>query len=157
MKVATEILIQATPDTLWKILVDFAAYPEWNRFLKAVRGQAAPDAPLEIDIQYYGKNVEKQAVTVTGFMAPKYFSFVWKHRLGSWFLSTEFVFRLKDKEDGRTVFFQELYITGLGLKFRRRDLEHAARLSMDKLNDDLKERGEPDAKLEIPDIGSRGR
>lgn len=140
MKVATEILIPASPDKIWKILVDFPAYPDWNRFLKAIRGQATQDAPLEIDVQYYGKHVEKQVVIVTGFMAPKYFSFVWKHSWGGWFLSTEHVLRLKDKEDGRSVFFQELYITGLGLKFRRRDMEHAARLSMDKLNDDLKER-----------------
>jgi hypothetical protein len=140
MKVATEIMLPASPDPIWKILMDFSTYPEWNRFLKSVRGEVAADAKLEIDIQYYGKVVEKKTGTVTGFIAPKYFSWVWNHSWGAWFLSTEHVFRLKDKEDGRSVFFQELYITGLGLKFRRRDMEHMARLSLDKMNDDLKDR-----------------
>lgn len=142
MKVATEIMLQAPPDKIWNILIDFPAYPEWNRFLKAVRGQAAPDAPLEVDLQFYGKRMEKKTGKVTGLMAPKYFSWVWNHSFGSWFLSSEHVFRLKDKEDGRTVFFQEIYLTGLGLKFRRRDMEHMAKLSLGKLNDDLKERVE---------------
>ncbi len=145
MKVATEILLQAPPEKIWKILVDFSAYPEWNRFLKAVRGNVVPDAQIEIDLQYYGKKVEKKTGTVTALIAPKYFSWTWNHAFGAWFLASEHVLRLKDKEDGRSVFFQEYYITGLGLKFRRRDMEHTARLSMDKLNDDLKDRVEQPA------------
>jgi len=140
MKVATEIMIRAPPEKIWQAIIDFPAYPEWNRFLKAVRGQAAPDAQVEVDLQYYGKTMEKKTGIVTGFVAPKYFSWVWNHALGSWFLSSEHVLRLKDKEDGRSIFFQEIYLTGLGLKFRRRDMEHMAKLSMGKLNDDLKER-----------------
>lgn len=140
MKVATEIMLSAPPEKAWKILSDFGNYPEWNRFLKSVRGEVALDAKLEIDIHYYGKRVEKKIGTVSGFVAPKYFSWVWNHSWGAWFLSTEHVFRLKDKEDGRCVFFQEMYITGLGLKFRRRDMEHMARLSLEKFNDDFKDR-----------------
>jgi hypothetical protein len=140
MKIATEVALQAPPDAIWKILTDFAAYPEWNRFLKAVRGQPAPDAAIEVDLQYYGLSVQKKTGVVTGFMVPKYFSWVWNHKFGAWFISSEHVFRLKEKEDGRTIFFQEVYHTGLGLKFRRRDVEHYLRLSLDKLNDDLKHR-----------------
>jgi hypothetical protein len=142
MKIATEIMLQAPPEKIWNTIIDFPTYPEWNRFLKAVRGQAVPDAPLEVDIHYYGKDVQKQSGVVTGLIAPKYFSWVWKHKWGPWFLSAEHVIRLKDKEDGRTVFFQEMYYTGLGLKFRRRDMEHMAKLSMGKLNDDIKDRVE---------------
>jgi uncharacterized protein YndB with AHSA1/START domain len=140
MKVATETLIMAPPDKVWKVLSDFSSYPEWNRFLKSVRGEIALNGKLEIDIQYYGKSVEKKIGTVTGFIPPKYFSWVWTHGLGTWYLSTEHVFRLKDKENGSCIFFQELYITGLGLRFRRRDMEHMARLSLEKFNDDLKDR-----------------
>jgi uncharacterized protein YndB with AHSA1/START domain len=138
MKVATEILIQAPPEKIWSVIIDFPAYPEWNRFLKAVRGQPAPDSQIEVDVHYYGKNVEKKTGIVTGFNPPKYFSWVWKHSWGAWFLSSEHVLRLKEKEGGRAIFFQEIYLTGLGLKFRRRDMEHMAKLSMGKLNDDLK-------------------
>jgi hypothetical protein len=140
MKIATEIALQASPDAIWKILTDFGAYPEWNRILKAVRGQPAPDAPLEVDLKYHGQPEQKKSGVVTGYIAPKYFSWIWIHKLGAWFISVEHVFRLKEKEDGRTIFFQEVYYTGLGLKFRRKDVEYYVRLSLDKINDDLKDR-----------------
>jgi hypothetical protein len=140
MKIATEIALPGPQERIWKTLIDFAAYPEWNRLMKGVRGQAAPDAPLEVDLQYWGKPVQTVKGVVTGFIPPKYFSWIWNHKLGSWFLSSEHVFRLKEKEDGRVIFYQEVYHTGLGLRFRRRDVEHYVRLSLDKLNDDLKHR-----------------
>jgi uncharacterized protein YndB with AHSA1/START domain len=140
MKIATEIALPAPQEKIWNILTDFAAYPEWNRLMKAVRGEAAPDAALEVDLQYWGKPVRKIAGRITGFMAPKYLSWAYAHKYGAWFLTSEHVMRLKEKEDGRVIFFQEVYHTGLGLRFRRRDVEHYVRLSLDKLNDDLKHR-----------------
>jgi hypothetical protein len=142
MKIATEIMLQAVPQKIWETLIDFSRYPEWNRFLKTVSGQPAMESQLDIELQYYGKNVEKKIATVTGFTALKYFSYTWKHSYGAWFLTSEHIFRLKDKEDGRTVFFQEIYVTGLSLRFRRRDVEHNVKLSMMKLNDDIKDRVE---------------
>jgi hypothetical protein len=140
MKIATEIALQAAQEKIWNILIDFAAYPDWNRLMKAVRGQAAPDAPIEVDLQYWGQPVRKVAGRITGLMAPKYLSWSYAHKYGAWFLASEHVLRLKEKEDGRVIFYQEVYHTGLGLRFRRRDVEHYVRLSLDKLNDDLKHR-----------------
>lgn len=140
MKIATEIVLEASQERVWKILADFAAYPEWNRLMKAVRGQAAAEAALSVDLQYWGKPVQTVAGKITGFMPPKYLSWAYEHKLGAWFLASEHVLRLKEKEDGRVIFFQEVYHTGLGLRFRRRDVEHYVRLSLDKLNDDLKHR-----------------
>jgi hypothetical protein len=146
MKIATEIALQGPSERVWSVLTDFAAYPEWNRLMKAVRGQAAPDAPLEVDLQYWGKPVQTVTGAITGFMPPKYLSWTYAHKLGAWFLAAEHVLRLKEKDDGRVIFFQEAYHTGLGLRFRRRDVEHYVRLSLDKLNDDLKHRlGEGDS------------
>ncbi|MDB5104148.1 MAG: Activator of Hsp90 ATPase 1 family protein [Fibrobacteres bacterium] len=140
MKIATEVAVLASPDRIWNCLIDFAAYPEWNRFLKSVTGQAAPDAALNVDLQYYGKPVEKKTGQVTGFIPPKYFSWAWKHKFGAWFLAAEHVFRIKETESGKVILFQEMYYTGLGLKFRRREVEHMVKLSLEKLNDDLRHR-----------------
>lgn len=142
MKIATEVALQAAPDKIWKTLIDFAAYPEWNRVLKTVQGEAAPDASLQVQLQLYGQSVQKRAGKVTGFIPPKYFSWSWNHGLGAWFLSAEHVFRLKERESGGVILFQEMYYTGLGLKFRRSSIEHVVRLTLDKLNDDIKSRVE---------------
>jgi hypothetical protein len=142
MKVATEIAILAAPEKIWDTLLDFSAYPDWNRFIKAVRGQAAPDARLEMDMHYHGEVLRKLTGKVTGFMAPKYLSWAWSHAWGSWWMAAEHVFRIKQNESGKVIYFQETYYTGLGLRFRRRDIEHRARLSMEKMSEDLKERCE---------------
>ena len=37
-RLQTEIEIDAAPDRVWMILTDFASYPEWNPFIRFVRG-----------------------------------------------------------------------------------------------------------------------
>lgn len=142
MKVATEIPIKAPPETIWKILLDFPAYEEWNRFIKSARGEATADARVEMHMHYVGEDLRKLTGQVTGLIIPKYLSWAWTHSLGSWFMVAEHVFRIKEHEDGKVTFHQEAYYTGLGLKFRRSTIERSARLSMDKMNEDLKERVE---------------
>lgn len=155
MKVDTEIQITAPVDRIWRVLADFAAYGDWNPFIKAVRGQAAPDAALEFDLAYtkeYGsaKVIRvTEAAKVTGMMPPRYFSWVWNHGFGAWWLSAEHVFRLKERDDGRVFFFHEVFYTGLSmvkllgfLDFRRDAVERKAKLSMMKMNEALKERVE---------------
>lgn len=153
MKVDTEIQIQAPVERIWKVLMDFPAYPEWNPFIRAVRGQAAPEAALEMDMAYakeYGSArvvAVREKVQVTGFIAPRYFSWVWDHGFGKGWLSAEHVFRLKEREDGRVFFFHETFYTGFSmvkvlgfLDFRRDAVERRAKLSMIKMNEALKER-----------------
>lgn len=150
-----DIAIQASPEKLWSILSDFAAYPQWNPYVKAVRGQVAPEADIEMDVLYntaYDREDGLRAtesVRVTAFHAPRYFSWVWNHARGNWWLSAERVFRIKPREDGKCTFFNEAYYTGMSLMklfgvldFRRDAVEKKVKLSMLKMNDALKARAE---------------
>ena len=47
----TQIEIEATPERVWEILTDFDAYPEWNPFIQAIEGEAAPGSKLEVRIE----------------------------------------------------------------------------------------------------------
>jgi len=153
MKVDTEIQISAPAACIWQALMDFGAYPDWNPFIKGVKGRPDLDADLVFDMAYsleYGTRKVKrvsEAAKVTGHMAPRYFSWVWNHGFGAWWLSAEHVFRLKEREDGRVIFFNEVFYTGLSmvkvlgfLDFRRDAVERKAKLSMMKMNEALKER-----------------
>jgi len=142
MKIASEVVISATPDRIWNTLVDFAAYPAWNRVVKSVLGKAEADGALALELRFYGKSPEKKSAKVTGLIPPKYLSWAWSHPIGSWFLAAEHVFRIREKEDGRIVFHQEMYYTGLGIRFGRRSAEHTLKMTLDKINDDLKARVE---------------
>lgn len=150
-----DIAIQASPERIWSILADFAAYPEWNPYIKAVRGQVAPEAGIEMDLLYntaYDREDGERATEsarVTAFQAPRYFSWIWDHPRGNWWLSAERVFRIKSREDGKCTFFNEAYYTGMSLMklfgildFRRDAVEKRIKLSMLKMNDALKARAE---------------
>lgn len=48
METRTEIEIEAPPPAVWRVLVDFDRYPEWNPFFVAVRGKLEPAARLSV-------------------------------------------------------------------------------------------------------------
>ncbi len=47
----TEIEIHATPERVWNILTDFAAYPEWNPFIPRIEGSATVGSRLDVRLQ----------------------------------------------------------------------------------------------------------
>lgn len=38
-EIKTEILIHATPEKVWSILINFDDYPNWNPFIKSIKGE----------------------------------------------------------------------------------------------------------------------
>ena len=50
----TQVDIQATPERVWEILTDFAAYPEWNPFMIQATGSAVQGERLTLRMQPVG-------------------------------------------------------------------------------------------------------
>ncbi len=50
----SEIEIQASGERVWKILTDFAKFPEWNPFMRRASGQVKAGARLEVYLQPSG-------------------------------------------------------------------------------------------------------
>ena len=50
-RIATAIDIDAPADAIWRVLVDFPAYPEWNPFIRRIAGEAKVGAKLEVTAQ----------------------------------------------------------------------------------------------------------
>ena len=50
-----EIEVQASPDRVWEVLTDFAAYPQWNPFIVRGGGQAVPGSRLELHMRLPGR------------------------------------------------------------------------------------------------------
>jgi hypothetical protein len=155
MKIEMDIAIAAAPETIWGVLADFAAYPSWNPYIQAVRGTVAPEAVVELDLLYNHPKGKPEGVKateparITAFSAPRYFSWVWTHPRGNWFLEAERVFRIKAREDGKCTFFNEAYYSGiyvvklLGfLDFNRDKVEQKLKLPMLKMNEALRDRAE---------------
>jgi hypothetical protein len=53
-QLSAEIDIDATPERVWQVLTDFAAYPEWNPFLTRAVGEATTGSRLELRMQPVG-------------------------------------------------------------------------------------------------------
>jgi hypothetical protein len=47
--------VQASPERVWEVLTDFAAYPDWNPFIVQAGGRAAPGSRLELWMRLPGR------------------------------------------------------------------------------------------------------
>lgn len=50
-KIETEIVIEQTPQKIWKILTDFENYGNWNPFIKSITGKVEIKNIIKISIQ----------------------------------------------------------------------------------------------------------
>jgi hypothetical protein len=53
--IKTTIDIGATPETVWRVLTDFSAYPKWNPFLREVHGKAEKGKRLKVRMRLTSK------------------------------------------------------------------------------------------------------
>ncbi len=49
-RIETEVMIGATPEQVWGVLVDFDRYAEWNPFIREASGEAKVGARLRVRI-----------------------------------------------------------------------------------------------------------
>ena len=54
-RIETAIDIDAPADAIWRVLVDFKSYPEWNPFIRRLVGEAKVGARLEVTAQPEGR------------------------------------------------------------------------------------------------------
>ena len=54
-KAESEREIEAPPEVVWRVLTDFAAYPEWNPFIVRIGGDLAVGQTLNLTIQPPGR------------------------------------------------------------------------------------------------------
>jgi hypothetical protein len=137
----TEIEIDAGPERVWAILIDFAAYPEWNPFIKSVCGVPEQGARLAVRIQPSGTKGVTFRPTVLVADAER--ELRWRGRLLlAGIFDGEHCFTIEPLARGRVRFQHSERFRGVLVPFFRGRLERDARRGFEEMNRALKARAE---------------
>jgi hypothetical protein len=140
-EIRTEVEIEATPGRVWRVLTDVAAFPEWNPFIRWVRGEVKPGAGLEVHLQPPGAKGMIFRPTVLRAEAPR--ELRWLGRLGvRGLFDGEHIFTIEEEGPDRVRFVQREVFTGLLVPLMARSLDRNTRRGFEEMNRALKARAE---------------
>lgn len=136
----TDIIINAPAEDVWRVVMDFAAYVEWNPFVRAIEGDPVVGERLQVTLQQKDSKpmVIRPRVVEAGerrfgwlgrFLVPRLFD-------GEHWFSVESI------GDNQTRFRQWENFRGLLVSFLRGMLENKTKPAFEAMNRALKARVE---------------
>lgn len=109
--VRSEVEIDAAPERVFDILVDLAAYPEWNPFTPRVESSLELGAPVHLHVRLRGKKLSHRVEYVSALERPS--RLCWGASIGARFLlRAERCQTLEPLADGRTRYVNEDVLSG---------------------------------------------
>ncbi len=140
-EIKTDIIINATPDKVWKVLTNFGDYPNWNPFLKWLRGNVKTNNKIEVRIEPPGARSMTFKPNVLKFDVNK--SFRWLgHMIVPGLFDGEHIFELTDNGNGTTTFVQREQFRGILIPLFTKMLDVNTKQGFELMNKALKERVE---------------
>ena len=137
----SETAIQASPQRVWEVLTDFAAYPDWNPFIPRISGLLETGSRLDVQIQPPGGRGMRMRPTVLA-AAPSQ-ELRWLGHLGvPGLFDGEHRFRIEPLGSNRVRFVQDERFTGLLTPLVLRFIERGTRQGFEAMNQALKARAE---------------
>src|SRR5688572_4758198 len=122
----TEVEIDANPDRVWSVLVDFARYPEWNPFVVRIEGELRVGAQLRVTMSL--PEGSEHTVKPTILRCDPGEEFRWRGQLFSRALfEGEHFFKLEAVAPGKTRVVHGENFSGFFLRFMGRTLTLTAR------------------------------
>lgn len=135
----TEIDIDARPEEVWEILMDFARYPDWNPFIRSISGDARVDSTIKVHLKPEGGMAMLLEPKVIAADANR--KFAWKGSLligGIFDGQHEFI--LEKTDDGKTKFVHREEFSGILVPLLWRFLEKNTARGFNDMNRALSER-----------------
>lgn len=136
MKIETSILIHATPTIVWSILTEFEKYPEWNPFVKSLKGSVAEGK--QIEVQLPGMKFKPTVVTFKPEQEFAWLGHLWIKGL----FDGRHSFRLVDNNDGTTTFYHSENFSGILVPIFKQKLLKDTLNGFEHMNQKLKARAE---------------
>ncbi|MBU2787890.1 SRPBCC domain-containing protein [Acidithiobacillus sp. VAN18-1] len=140
-QIETQIDIAASSATVWSILMDFPAYPQWNPFVRSISGEAILGKRLRASIQPEGRTAMTFRPNVSVVKEQEELRWL-GHMILPGIFDGEHYFQLNCLANGQTRFTQGEKFSGLLVGLFVSQLEGATRAGFSAMNAALKSRAE---------------
>lgn len=140
-EIKTEILINATPEKVWIILSDFDNYPNWNPFIKSIKGDVKVGNKITVRIEPLeskGMTFNPQILTLETNRELSWLG----HLLFVGLFDGEHKFELFDNGNGTTMFRQSEKFKGILVPFFKKQLDNNTKRGFEEMNKKLKRMAE---------------
>jgi hypothetical protein len=137
----SEITIQSSPENIWKILMNFEEYKNWNPFIIDISGDAQVGNTIEAHIKPTDKSPMTFKPKVLVREENREFRWIGKFLMPRIF-DGEHVFQIIDNNDGSCTFIQYEKFRGALVPFMKKMLNVNSLDGFKKMNQALKERAE---------------
>jgi hypothetical protein len=140
-EIHTEIEINAPDESVWRVLTDFAAYPEWNPFVRRAEGEVRVGSHLLVGIQPSGGKVMSFRPTVLVVDPNRELRWL-GHLWVSGLFDGEHSFVIEPLSERRVRFIQRERFGGLLVPLLSKMLDRETRRGFEEMNQALKVRSE---------------
>jgi len=137
-EIKTEISVNATPEKVWKILTDFDNYPNWNPFIKSIRGQVKVGEVIAARIEppkAKGMTFKPKVLVYETNQELRWLG----HSVIPGLFDGEHKFELIDNGNGTTTFRQSEKFTGILVPLFKKQLDNNTKNGFEEMNKKLKE------------------
>ena len=134
--ISTSININADVKTVWKTFTQFDQYPEWNSFIKSIKGNVAVGEKINIEIDGM-----KFSPRVLAFDQEKELTWLGSASLKGIF-DGRHSFKFQENANGTTDFLHEEHFRGILVPFMKKKLQTEIVDGFKRWNETLKEKSE---------------
>ena len=136
-----EIEIQATSELVWRLLIDFASFPQWNPFIRQAKGEIKTGARLEVHIHPSGASGMTFRPTVLKAETNRELRWL-GHLIVPGLFDGEHSFIIEPLGENRVRFIQDEIFTGVLVPLFAHGLDRNTRRGFEEMNQALKARAE---------------
>jgi hypothetical protein len=141
LEIKTEITITATSEKVWEILTNFNEYPNWNPFIKSIKGQVVVGKKIIARIEPPEAKEMTFKPKILTFVENKELSWL-GHLLFPGLFDGKHKFELIDNGNGTTTFKQSEIFRGVLVPFFKKQLKNNTKNGFIQMNEKLKELAE---------------
>jgi len=141
MELNSEIEINASPETVWKLLIDTSRFPEWNPFIRRLSGEFKVGQKLVVFMQPSGANGMEFKPVVMKVEPNRELRWL-GHLIIPGLFDGEHIFQIEALGDKRVRFHQREIFSGILVPLLKKSLDADTRRGFNEMNQKLKELAE---------------